>query len=209
MSRAALVVLSLVGFSLCSHLLVNASEPVADSPPHAALPSTEVPIVPEPELAGAEPAEMTVVKKVEPSLYDADSYDTDSYDTAAQTADRIATLETEVRELKDHLSILENALADFVNGDISTAILGAMPQLREELSSSMQGRVNLLNFTGREVYIYINGVRWRAAVNESYVYAPVGKVSFQTNLSQPPVFDRDWKMQNGQMQLTYKIPAGQ
>ena len=151
------------------------TQPV-DSPPFPALPSTEDPIGSESDPSAVESGEMTSVQKIPTDAIADKSLEPEI--SNGSSIDRLAELEAEVASLKEQLSLMQGVLADIASGDMSDALLGAMTKsenLQRELGSAMQGRVNLINFTGREVPVYINGVKWSAIPNESYVYAQLAK----------------------------------
>lgn len=120
--------------------------------------------------------------------------------------ERVAALETELEELKATLSTMQQNLASVDQpGDLSNAALGAMQELRSDLPRITQGKVRLLNNTGQDQVMYINGTAWTVVPGRSFVYAPVGTVAFQVDDTSRPVFKgiQEWSenRDNGQMEL--------
>jgi hypothetical protein len=118
-------------------------------------------------------------------------------------------LQRQVEQLQQEVRRLQQQIADFQPGSTQD-FLGAMGTdeiLRKSVGSAAQGRINIENYTGEEVLIYINGTRWRALKNHSYVYAPVGTVTFQEmQEAEPTFFNEDqWEFKDGMLQITYRI----
>ncbi len=145
-----------------------------------------------------------------------------------ELTERVAALQTEIEELKLRLRQLENLeqrVADLKLSvdDLTTAgegpdagrrALGAMsesPQLRGEIAEKLQGKVRLVNNTGREQVVYINGTPWTVVTGKSFVYAPVGKVSFQFLGEAKPFFKgvHEWEANptSDEMELVVNLSA--
>lgn len=133
---------------------------------------------------------------------------------------RIVQLQTEVEELKATISQLrgtitstEKAIAKYEDSTLlGKATLGAMstePQLRSDLGKLLQGKVRLVNNTGSNAVVYINGTAWTVLTGESYVLAPVGTVSFlrQGESSAQFMGMEEWteNPQTGQFELLFDL----
>lgn len=126
---------------------------------------------------------------------------------------RVAALQTEIEELKTNLYNVQQALAQAQDpGEFSQRALGAMAldaDLRSTMGQMLQGKVRLINETGEPMVVYINGTPWTVVTGDSYVLAPVGKVSFLREGETEPVFKgiQEWTEndQNGQFELEYRL----
>ena len=129
---------------------------------------------------------------------------------------RIAELETEVDSLRATIAALNDRLVDLVDpSELSRQALGAMeenPQLRSGLGRMLQGKVRLTNDTGEPQVMHINGTAWTVVTGESYVFAPVGTVSFHREGAGEPVFMgiQEWQEnpETGQLELEFDVLAG-
>src|SRR5690606_2429468 len=77
-------------------------------------------------------------------------------------------LQRELANLRDAISNLE--LAETEGPDSGRRALGAMsesPQLRGEIAEKLQGKVRLVNNTGAEQVVYINGTPWTVVQGDS------------------------------------------
>lgn len=133
-------------------------------------------------------------------------------DKVFQLTQRVAALETEIQELQQRLRQLQDVERELANlrdaisnmkvaandADSGRRALGAMaesPQLRGEIAEKLQGKVRLVNNTGAEQIVYINGTPWTVVEGNSYVYAPIGKVAFQRLGDAKPTFKgvQEWE----------------
>ncbi|MGI9455248.1 MAG: hypothetical protein ACR2NU_01735 [Aeoliella sp.] len=128
---------------------------------------------------------------------------------------RIAAMETEIESLKANLKAIDGQLVNLVDPDeLSRQALGAMAensQLRSGLGQMLQGKVRLVNETGAPEVVYINGTPWTVVVGESYVYSPVGTVSFLREGYEEPTFMgvQEWyeDEETALFELEYLLPA--
>lgn len=181
-----------------------------------------------PEFAGAEPPAADDAMTTEENLaLDTEAANTESVDhtvarAAAPTAaelkveeltNRVAAMQTEIEELKTNLYNLQQALAQAQDpSEFSQRALGAMaldPDLRGTMGQMLQGKVRLVNNTGAPAVVYINGTPWTVVTGDSYVLAPVGKVSFLKQGETEATFKdiQEWteNEQNGQFELEYRL----
>ena len=149
-------------------------------------------------------------------------------DKIFELTERVAALQTEIEQLKQRLRQLEDLELQVANlknsvanlsapagvDDAGRRALGAMaesPQLRGEIAEKLQGKVRLVNNTGREQVVYINGTAWTVLEGKSFVYAPVGKVSFQLLGAGEPIFKgiQEWQANpaDDQMELVFDLSA--
>ncbi len=130
-----------------------------------------------------------------------------------QLRERVAAVRTEVEELKTMLNSLQKALARAQDpSDFSTRALGAMSEdadLRSTMGQMLQGKVRLANNTGQDQVLYINGTPWTVVTGESFVFAPVGRVSFSDDTASTPIFkdSQEWRVNEstGQMELEFVL----
>lgn len=184
---------------------------------------------------GADPApttpEQAAASAVEQEPHLATPIDNHQVDNAAQQkihelTERLVSLQTEVEELKQEVRRtreLERLVAELQQtvmnlGDtaaISRDALGAMsesPQLRGEMAEKLQGKIRLVNNTGAPQVLYINGTAWTVVEGRSFVFAPVGTVSFQRPGQSEPVFRgvHAWSAnpQDDRFELTFELQQG-
>ncbi len=127
--------------------------------------------------------------------------------------ERVAALRTEVEELRNMVNSLQRALARAQDlSDFSSKALGAMTEdadLRSTMGKMLQGKIRLTNNTGQEQVRYINGTPWTVVTGASYVFAPVGRVSFSDDPVDAPTFKdtQDWSVneETGEMELEYTL----
>ena len=126
---------------------------------------------------------------------------------------RVAALETEIQSLQATIAALNDRLVDLVDPDeITRQALGAMQedaQLRSGLGLLLQGKVRLINNTGQPQIMHINGTAWTVVTGESFVFAPVGTVSFHCAGEQPDFKGiQEWQENDdGQMEVVYELHA--
>ena len=133
---------------------------------------------------------------------------------------RVVALQTEVEDLKATIKALQDTLfslqRNIASSEDQTAFseraLGAMAEdanLRSSLGEMLQGKVRLVNNTGAEAVVYINGTPWTVVTGDSYIYAPVGTVSFLSKGDTAATFKgvQEWKEnpETGQFELTFEI----
>lgn len=126
---------------------------------------------------------------------------------------RIAALETEIAGMQNTIASFSSALADMQDPDeFSRQALGAMAEdgdLRAGFGEMLQGKVRLVNNTGENRIVYINGTAWTVVTGESYIYAPVGTVSFLLEGETDPTFKgvQEWTESDaaGRFELEYQL----
>ena len=130
-----------------------------------------------------------------------------------QLTERVAALETEVDSLLATIRSLNGLISDMQDPEeISRQTLGAMvqdPDIRTGLGEMLQGKVRLINETGESRTLYVNGTPWTVVTGESFVYSPVGMVSFLTSGDDEPTFKgiQEWveNETTGQFEVTYQL----
>ncbi len=126
---------------------------------------------------------------------------------------RMAALQTEVEGLKATVAALQQALANSQDqSELSRSALGAMAedsQLRSGLAQMLQGKLRLINQTGENKVLYINGTPWTVLMGETYIFVPVGMVSFVSESSDSPTFKgiQEWNEnhETDQLELEYRL----
>lgn len=126
---------------------------------------------------------------------------------------RIAALETEIAGMQSTIASFSSALASLQDPDeFSRQALGAMAEdgdLRAGFGEMLQGKVRLVNNTGESRVVYINGTAWTVVTGESYIYAPVGTVSFLLEGEMEPTFKgvQEWTASDtaGRFELEYQL----
>lgn len=126
---------------------------------------------------------------------------------------RIAALETDIQSMQNTVASFSSALASMQNNDDFTRkALGAMAEdgdLRAGFGEMLQGKVRLVNNTGDNKVLYINGTPWTVVTGNSYVFAPVGTVSFLREGEEEPTFKgvQEWTEGEtlGRYELTYEL----
>lgn len=115
-----------------------------------------------------------------------------------------------VSALQTRIAELEKALAATGQQGVPN-ILGNMPNqsFHNQVQHAVQGKLNLHNYTGREVILYINGTPWTVRTNESFVWVPMGITAVKREFDAAPKFveGRDWQWNaNGQYsEATFRI----
>ncbi len=130
-----------------------------------------------------------------------------------QLRERVVALQSELDELRNELRLLREAQVEIVaEEDFSDRALGAMAEdadLRSRMGEMLQGKVLLVNNTGAEQVLYINGTAWTVVEGNSFVYAPVGTVAFQHNGDDEPTFKgiQEWTENDltGQFEVEFQL----
>lgn len=131
-----------------------------------------------------------------------------------QLRSRLAAMETEIESLKATVQALDRQLVNTLDPEqLSRRALGAMaqdPQMLSGLGQMLQGKVRLVNDTGEPQVVYINGTPWSVVTGRSFVYAPVGTVSFLREGEPEPLFKgiQEWTENEatGQFEVEYHVP---
>lgn len=143
---------------------------------------------------------------------------------ATPTTPAPLTLEQEITQLKQQIEDLRESVANLqsqlgsgmaaVGGAAETSIVGAMakdPEVQLQVGHAVQGRLNILNYTGAPTEITINGSRWTALRGRSYVLVPVGQVAVYRPGDQSaqvlPNNGDTWRRRRdtNQLELTYEL----
>jgi len=130
-----------------------------------------------------------------------------------QLTQRIAALETDIQGMLNTIASLNGALADLQDpNEFSRQALGAMAEdgdLRAGFGEMLQGKVRLVNNTGEDRVLFINGTAWTVVTGESYIFAPVATVTFLLEGETKPEFKgvQEWTEGDtaGRFELKYQI----
>lgn len=137
--------------------------------------------------------------------------------TTEELAQQVVELSKLVADLREQVRGLQSQLATLSLSSDSGALenaFGRIPKdrnLLETYGRAAQGKLRIHNYRGVPTEIYVNGTRWSARVNESYIFVPVGKVAIlearDLGVREPVVMPiSNWRPQeDGTLELVYRI----